>query len=232
MEAELVGALVIRSNCFWIESLYDDKRYLPIWPPGFSVGSENQTPVIQDSTGQIVGRVGEEIYMGGGMGSENAMPECVREQLPADCAGPYWVVGDGVRLNIRNESTLIELELITTPDRNAILLHQKPTLVEWAEGSAIISGILKLYHPQRCPRIQSESGITDYLPIWPAEYSLQITDGVVEIRNGSGGVIAREGEEVLVHGAPVPSSWDSEQFRQLKRDIPGDCFGPYWIVRP
>ncbi len=89
---------------------------------------------------------------------------------------------------------------------------------------------IRLYFPQRCPRIKSESGVTDYLPIWPLGYSLQIVDGLVEVRNASGELVAREGEEVVLHGGGPPHSWDSEQYRQLHYNTPGDCYGPYWIV--
>jgi len=230
MEAELVGDLVVRGGCLWVESLYNDGSYLPIWPPEFTIGLENEVLVILDGEGNVVGRAGEEIYMGGGTGSENALPDCTRKQFPADCDGQFWVVGDGVRPNLRQNSELIQLELITTTERTAILLHKKPILDEWVEEPATVSGILRLYNPQRCPRIQSESGHSDYLPIWPPEYSLIMKDGLVEILNGSGEVVAQEGGEVLLHGGAIPHRWESEDYRQLYTDIPGDCNGPYWIV--
>ena len=230
MEAELVGDLVESGGCVRVKSLYNDGSYLPIWPPDFTLGFENEIPVILDVEGNIVGRVGEEIYMGGGEGSENALPDSVRDQLPADCGGPFWIVGDGVRPNIRHDSGLIQLDVITTTERTAILLHKKPILDEWVEEPSVISGILRWYNPQRCPRIQTESGITDYLPIWPPEYSLQMTDGLVEILNGSGEIVAQEGTEVVLRGSAIPHSWDSEHYRQLYYNIPGDCHGPYWIV--
>jgi len=230
MEAELVGELVVHGGCLWVESLYNDGSYLPIWPPEFTMGLENEVLVLLDGEGNVVGRAGEEIYMGGGMGSENAIPDCVRKQYPAECEGQYWIVGDGVRPNLRFNSELLQLELITTTERTAILLHKKPILDEWVEEPAIVSGILRLFNPQRCPRIQSENGLTDTLPIWPPEYSIRMTDGLVEILNGTGEVVAQEGEEVVLHGGAIPHNWDSENYRQLYTNIPGDCYGPYWIV--
>ena len=230
MEAELVGDLVVRGGCLWVKSLYNDGSYLPIWPPEFTMGLENDLLVILDGEGNMVGRAGEEIYMGGGMGSENALPDCVREHLPAECDGQFWVVGEGVRPNLLLNSELLQMELITTTERTAILLHKKPILDEWVEEPAIVSGILRLHKPQRCPRVQSENGHTDTLPIWPPEYSLRMADGLVEILNGSGEVVAREGAEVVLHGGAIPHSWESENYRQLYTNIPGDCYGPYWIV--
>ena len=89
---------------------------------------------------------------------------------------------------------------------------------------------ISLYTSQCCPRIQSESGLTDYLPIWPPENSLQIKDGLVEVTDGAGDVVASEGGDLVLHGGPIPHNWDSESYRQLYHEVPGDCTGPYWIV--
>ena len=70
----------------------------------------------------------------------------------------------------------------------------------------------------------------DYLPIWPPGYSLQFTEGAVEILDASGKVVAQEREEVLLPGGAIPHNWESERYRRLYDDIPGDCYGPYWIV--
>ncbi len=231
MEAELVGDLVLLDGCLRVNSLNQgEESYLPIWPPEFILDLDNDTPVILDGNGIIVGRVGEEIYMGGGTGRQESMPECVRQQLLESCKGPFWSVGEGVRLNIKEDSELIHIDCITTSDRTAILVKKEPILDEWVEEPGIVSGILRVYAPHRCPRIISESGMTDYLPIWPPDYSLEITDGLVEITNGSGELVAREGSDFVLRGGPIPHSWDSENYRQLRFEIPGDCFGPYWIV--
>ena len=100
MEAELVGDLVLSEGCLRIESMYDNQRYIPIWPPEFTVVLENDSTVILDGDGHLVGRVGKEITMGGGEASDSALLACVRDQMPPTCSGKYWVVGDGVRLNL------------------------------------------------------------------------------------------------------------------------------------
>ena len=140
-------------------------------------------------------------------------------------------MGEGVRPNLRHDSDLVNLEVVSSGDRSAILLSKNLILSDWVEEESIVSGILRLYSPQHCPRIKSESGMTDYLPIWPPTYALQINDGLVEIYDDAGEVIAREGERVTLPGGAIPHSWDSEQYRQLFYDIPGDCHGPYWIVK-
>jgi hypothetical protein len=230
MEAELVGVLVLEEGCLRVDSHYNYGSYLPFWPLEFTLDLDDDTVIIVDGDDVVVGRVGEEIYMGGGTGRLSALPDCVREQLPASCKGPFWIVGEGVRLNIKEDPEFIQIEHIISSDRTMILLKKEPILDEWLEESAVISGKLRVYSPQRCPRIQSESGMTDYLLIWPPNYSLQLTDGLVEIIDGDGDLVAREGSDLVLHGSPIPHSWDSEHYRQLYYEIPGDCFGPYWIV--
>jgi hypothetical protein len=230
MEAELIGHLVIIDGCLRIESLYGDQSYFPIWPPEFSLSMDSDEIVILDGDGILVGSVGEEIYMGGGTGSTNSLSDCVRQQLPENCDGPFWVVGEGVRPNIQSNSELIQLEVISTTERTGFLITKTHLLDDWVDEPSTISGVLRMYTPQRCPRIQSESGITDYLPIWPPEYSLVFKDGKVEVTDSNGKVIASEGSDLVVNGGPIPHSWDSEAYRQLYHDVPGDCFGPYWIV--
>jgi len=230
MEAELVGDLVLKGGCLRIESIYNEDSYLPVWPPEFTLGEASGVITILDGEGQVVARVGEEIYMGGGIGAANAIADCARRQLPDTCGGPFWIVGEGVRPNLQFDSALIIPEIIRMTSRTAILIHKYPLLDSWVKEPSTITGELHLYPPQRCPRIISDSGMTDALPIWPANYSLHINEDQVEILDGAGQVIAREGEQVTLYGGYIPISWDSEEYRRLYYDVPGDCFGPYWIV--
>lgn len=230
MAAELVGDLVLNDGCLRIESLYGDESYLPIWPPEFTVGLEGEVPVVLDGQGDIAGRVGDEIYMGGGEASENALPACVREQMPEDCGGKVWVVGDGVRLNLKFDSDLFKMDLVPALDRTAIFLKKEPVLDDWAGEPDSVTGILRFYYPDRCPRIKSESGTRDFLPIWPTGYSLQISQDLVEILDDHGKVVARQDEAVTLNGALVPPKWENPNYRQLHYETPGDCIGPYWIV--
>jgi len=230
MEAELIGDLVTQDGCLRIDSLYGDDSFLPVWPPEFKLVLDSRTIVILDGDGNVVGRVGEEIYMGGGTGSIDAIPDCIRQKMPVACNGPYWVVGSGVRLNIQSDPELIDITVVTTTERTGIYLSKTPVLDEWVKEPGTTAGKLRLYTPQRCPRIQSESGPTDYLLIWPPAYSLQFKDDLVEVIDSSGKLVAREGDDLVLTGGPIPHTWESEYYRQLYYEIPGDCYGPYWIV--
>ena len=230
MQALLIGRLVLVDGCLRIESVHGEESLLPIWPPEFGLAAEGDGIQVLDGEGRVVARVGEEVYMGGGGGSAEGLAECVREQLPAACGGPYWIVGDGVRLNLKGDSDLFTLEEVETPLRSFFLLHKAPLLDGWIEAESQVSGKLVLWDYDRCPRIFNENGPGDFLPLWPAGYGATVEEGAIAIVDADGRVVARVGEEVTLGGGPIPHSWDSEQYRQLFQELPGDCSPPYWIV--
>ncbi len=230
MQAEMIGQLVLVDGCLRIESIYDDTSYLPVWPPEFDLGSEDDEIQVLDGAGEVVARVGEEIYMGGGEGSASVMAECVRQQLPSTCTGPYWIVGEGVRPNLRRNSDLFSAETVSTADRSFFFFHKKAVLDEWVEHDAVLSGELVLWDYSRCLRVVSEGGLGDHLPLWPPDYSARFTGDKVEVLDGSGQVVARVGEQVRLDGGDIPVVWDLEAYQSLLDELPRDCHGPYWIV--
>lgn len=230
MAAELIGTLQLKNDCLQIESLYGDGYIIPVWPAEYSLTYEDDTLIILDGEGNPLIREGDEVYMGGGEGNSNGLLECVRQQLPASCNGKFWYVGSGVRPNLRFDSELFNLSLITSTERTAILLQKMPILDEWKDEPSTITGKLVLYTPMRCPRIQSETGVSDFMPIWPQGYSFEFIEGNIEIRDKNGNLIAREGDELTLSGGGIPHSWDSEEYRQLYYELPGDCYAPHFIV--
>jgi hypothetical protein len=230
MQALMIGRLVLVDGCLRVESFHGDESLLAIWPPEFGLAAEGDEIHVLDGAGQVVARVGEEVYMGGGGGSASGLADCVREQLPAACRGPYWIVGDEVRPNLKRDSSLFTLEEIEMPDRSLLLIHKEPVLDGWIESESLTSGKLVLWDYDRCPRIMSEDGLGNYLPLWPPDYAVKMEEGEIAIVDGSGQVVARVGEEVTLGGGPIPHSWDSAEYRRLHGDLPGDCSPPYWIV--
>jgi hypothetical protein len=230
MQAEMVGQLVLVDGCLRLESIYGDTSYLPVWPPEFALRSEDEEIQVLDGTGQVVARVGEEIFMGGGEGSASVMAKCVRQQLPVTCTGPYWIVGEGVRPNLRRDSDLFSMEIISTDARSFFLLRKKAVLDDWAERDAPLSGELVLWDYNRCLRVVSDGGLGDYLPLWPADYAARVTGDGVEILDGSGWVFARVGQQVRLDGGDIPVVWNLEPYQSLLNELPRDCHGPYWIV--
>jgi hypothetical protein len=231
MAALLIGDLVPVDGCLRVNSIYGDGSYLPIWPPEFTLQVQGEALQVLDGDGQVVARAGEEVSMGGGEGTSSPPPGEASQQLPPGCTGPYWIVGTGVRPNLRRDSDMFALEVISTLGRSFFLLRQKPVLHEWAEGDAIVAGVLVLYADQRCLRVVSEDGLTDTLPLWPPDYAARVQNGQVEIVDGLGQVAARVGDAVRLAGAAIPVDWDVERYRRLYAELPTDCYGPYWIMR-
>jgi hypothetical protein len=54
----------------------------------------------------------------------------VQEQLPKTATGKYWYVGEGVRPNLRFDSELFDLKVISETERTVIQLRKKTILDE------------------------------------------------------------------------------------------------------
>ena len=90
MEALLVGELVLVDDCLRVD------EYLLVWPPSFSVSTEDGVIWIIDDNGQPIMRVGDKVKVGGG-GGEMPSEHIAKysAELPSDrCSGPYWIVGE------------------------------------------------------------------------------------------------------------------------------------------
>ena len=95
MLAELQGKLVLENGCLRIIDDYNTS-YLIIWPYGFSLRRDGEEIQIINDRGQIVAHVGDYIYVSGGeqKAREHIEKDVVKQQLPDDCQGPYWIVGE------------------------------------------------------------------------------------------------------------------------------------------
>jgi hypothetical protein len=230
MAAEMIGDLVLEGGCLRVDSIYGEGSSLPIWPAEYSLQSEGDYLMVLDETGKVVAREGEEVYMSGGQGSIGAVPACVQDQMPADCTGPFWVVGDQVRSNLKRDSDLFSLKAISSADRTLLFLNKKSILDEWTTDDTTIRGNLILYNSERCLRLATDSNPGGHVLIWPADFNAQIGGNGIEILDGSGMVVAQEGEVVQLRGGEIPVDWDQDSYRALLSDLPRDCHGPYWIV--
>lgn len=98
MEALLEGELRLVAGCLRVGEEYGGQQgQLIIWPPGFWAAEEAGVIVVFDAEGQPVARVGGEVSFGGGevfeLFQSPTAQESVMEQPPAECPGPYWIVG-------------------------------------------------------------------------------------------------------------------------------------------
>ncbi|MCB8946246.1 MAG: hypothetical protein H6658_21075 [Ardenticatenaceae bacterium] len=105
LNAAIEGELVQTGDCLRLIAGIDNTSYLVVWPPGYELDEEGSDILIRDNSGQVVARVGERVYMGGGevYSRENEIATFdgvpgVSEQLITEiensgCPGPYWISG-------------------------------------------------------------------------------------------------------------------------------------------
>ena len=211
MDALLIGKLVVVEGCLRVNTSYSDTGYLLVWPPDFRLSTENDTIQVLNGAGQVVARVGDEVDIGGGeVRYLERLDEYVRQQLPPDCSGTYWIVGD---VDNPAEATSESGPTIFFP-------QQPPVEGEREMMTAMIGGQLRL--GDGCLRAGA-----GHLLVWPPGWSLSTENDRIEILNGTGQVVARVGEEVRMSGGEVPFIEGAAR-TQLK--IPADCPGRYWIV--
>jgi len=98
LTALLFGELVEVKGCLRVNQGGRGASYLLAWPPDFAVSTEEDTVQIVDDNGKrVVLHIGEIVRIGGGeVRSTKYLDERVRQKLPANCPGPYWVVGDEI----------------------------------------------------------------------------------------------------------------------------------------
>jgi hypothetical protein len=122
MMAELAGTLRLEGACLYVQSL-GGEVLLPIWPPEFTLRTEGEQVLVIDGQGQVAAHAGEEVYMGGGY--VGVTDEWVLQQIPPACQGEYFVVGNEVRPNLRHDSELFALDVVSTTARTVLFLHYK-----------------------------------------------------------------------------------------------------------
>jgi hypothetical protein len=96
MEALTRGTLVLTDSCIRLERGKSLANYLLIWPPDFDIRFENSAVEIMDSNGEVAAHLGDFVNMGGGeIHLLSQLDQFIQEQVPAQCPGPYWIVGEG-----------------------------------------------------------------------------------------------------------------------------------------
>lgn len=227
MMAQLIGTLRLEGACLQVQSL-GGEVLLPIWPPEFTLRAEGEQVLVIDGEGQVAARAGEEVYLGGGY--VGISDEWVLQQIPAACRGDTFVVGNEARPNLRYDSDLFALDVVSSPQQTALFLRYKPALDEQVAGGEPIAGKLVVYDYFRCVHVQTEGGPGPVTLLWPPDWSLRATDGEVAVVDGAGQAVARVGDEVVLHGRAIPHSLDFAAYRQLVEELPGDCIGASWLV--
>jgi hypothetical protein len=99
--AEIRGKLVERDGCLQVIDQLDQSLYTLAWPADTSaiVAADTVTVTFGLVTGdrrEIVIHTGDAVQIGGG--ETEKLDSQLRRTLPANCSGPYWVVGNNIEL--------------------------------------------------------------------------------------------------------------------------------------
>jgi len=234
MESILAGKLELIDDYLRVNGT------LIIWQPDYFVHNNEGKIEILDREGNVVGRVGEGIFMGGGEIPFEFVNSLIKEPLPEDCKGPFWLQGAGTRLNLNFSSELFSLELISYGDHEYYFMKKKPPLDELNGVGTKVTVTGKLVanydeHLLNCPHISvyttpEKNRVTQCTPIWPSDYRARVKGGVLEIIDGDGQVVVRDGEEVSLEGRRI-AGINTEIANQLHKEMPGECYNTRLIVK-
>ena len=214
MDALLEGSLVLDENgCLRVqhESVPVDDAPIVIWHYDFSLEINGESITVLNGDGEPVGRVGEWTRLGGGEGGRTlAEPE-----MPADCPGPYWILGS-IETMAEQAIPDIYLQPVSTGS-GAIYYFQSKAAV--AEGS--ISGSLNV--EDGCFRVD---GYTIFWPpdVWPDEDADPLQ--IVYRKDGIEAVLFAVGDEITLTGGEKTA----ENYRFFENKVA--CPGPFWGVAP
>lgn len=104
------GRLLTVDGCVRLEGAHGDSGDVVVWPPGYSLDRRDGEVLVLNEKGEVEARVGDEVEMGGGEISEDALaekPEAQRRAfekerhrygVPGRCRGPLWVAAPNVRV--------------------------------------------------------------------------------------------------------------------------------------
>ena len=190
----------------------DPGSWLLIWPNGFTFETEAETVRVVDELGHVVARVGDYIRLSRAtLTIQEAAERGWVRGLSENCAEPYFLVGDEVSVFEPGvEATTLRL---SDPD---IVFFRARTGVARYQTLMTAAGVGELILDGECLRLKSGFA-REYWPtiIWPACFTPHVNEGVVEIRNGAGRVVAQVGDQIAGGGG---------FFDRSSRD----CSGPVW----
>lgn len=235
MDALMGGTLVIRDGYLRVTSGEDDPGHLIVWQSGYFLHDNDGTIEVVDKFGQVVDRVGEEVCMGGGeLPYIDHLRDSLLEPLPEQIEGPYWIQGGGMRLSLNPFSELFTLDLIPSDKQTFYFLRIKPILDDWAVDCEPITCEFIACYDTYCynvPRLKIGNYPQEIIPLWPAGYTARVQNGKLEILNAAGHVVARDGEEIQLHGSKFAKDRYSEDiYFQLQNELPCGSTGPFWLV--
>jgi hypothetical protein len=213
MEALIKGELVLENGCLQLRR-GDGSSILLIWDSRFSTQTTEQgvVQVIDSGTGEVLASEGDLLAIGGGSIGNPMTSRGLKEPIPTECLGSYYLVGGSI-------------EKIDRPPLGAHF----PQLVtpQSAPEITVITGEMVL--DNGCLRISGVAGAENedgFLLIWNLEYSTLTELGTVQVMNSATGkVLVSAGDLVRVSGGFI-----DDPSKGLIESLPPECAGPYFLV--
>ena len=92
MACLLKGQLALKNGYLYVGNS------IIVWQPDFFLNDNHGTIEVLNRDGKVVARVGEEVEMGGGGIDSINLNRMLKEPLPANCKGPFFLQGGDVKL--------------------------------------------------------------------------------------------------------------------------------------
>ena len=208
------GQLVLKEGCLLVEVPSNPNNApwparLAIWPSSFSLEQDSGAVRVIDGQGRVAAQVGDHVrVIRAELASEDHKHAELVAGLPEHCPAGRTFVGAVTVFDPKNEITELRLQ---SPE--VLFLRQKTVMsAEMIFLTAAGYGELVLEGP--CLRIRHDERRANTV-VWPPGFSPHVKDGVVEVRNGAGQVVARVGDEVVGGGG----------YRKTRyKECPGEAF--------
>jgi len=235
MTALLIGKLVLRDGCLRADPPNAGDSHLLIWPPEFTLVVRGQAIEVLDDRKEVVGRVGEYIYMGGGEGGSEdpqiTALTAVSSGLTRGCRRPYWIVGTGVRLYRWDPATPVITDTVDTYGKPLYLLRWTPAIESWLVERKQIVG--QLTWVDGCVRVEEDAtGDAQgraYTVVWGLDYAVSMESDPPGLLNGAG-LVRRIGERVVLQGREIGPDAAPKETQLLQSVLPEPCGPPYLLV--
>ena len=168
--------------------------YLLVWPVGFELHQEGDVVGVKGPTGAIAASVGEEVRLSGRIiRSDSDHARRIEESVPAECVGPYYMVGDDVTVIGPDEPTELAV-----PNSDVAFLRSET----WQRSSRVAvpavgyTGPFEMVMEGDCLLMVWKRGNTEdrHVISWPPGFYPHVEDGMIEVRNGGGRTVARVGD--------------------------------------
>ena len=196
LDALLIGELVSENGCLRIRDIDGRDNYLLIWPNAAEMIADGQGVRVRDNSGASPSfHVGEEMEMGGGEAKFSHVQEIVRQPIPRDCPGPYWLVGEVSTTSATPSPTETPVPPSPTPAPAVKVFptHSEPLPTDWGRHKASRNQnhiLVELAVEEGCLRASgfeaNNQPRPSYLLIWPAGYETVQENDEVHITDSSG----------------------------------------------